>query len=40
MRAHLEFCRMTGHLVRNMRLLPKPIIAAVNGLAAGAEAPE
>jgi enoyl-CoA hydratase/carnithine racemase len=38
MRAHLEFCRMTGHLVRNMRLLPKPIIAAVNGLAAGAGA--
>jgi enoyl-CoA hydratase/carnithine racemase len=38
MRDHLEFCRMTGHLVRNMRLLPKPIIAAVNGLAAGAGA--
>ena len=38
MREHLEFCRMTGHLVRNMRLLPKPIIAAVNGLAAGAGA--
>jgi enoyl-CoA hydratase/carnithine racemase len=38
MRAHLEFCRMTGHLVRNMRLLPKPIVAAVNGLAAGAGA--
>jgi enoyl-CoA hydratase/carnithine racemase len=38
MRAHLEFCRMTGHLVRNMRLLSKPIIAAVNGLAAGAGA--
>jgi len=38
MRGHLEFCRMTGHLVRNMRLLPKPIIAAVNGLAAGAGA--
>lgn len=38
MRGHLDFCRMTGHLVRNMRLLPKPIIAAVNGLAAGAGA--
>jgi len=38
MRGHLEFCRMTGHLVRNMRLLPKPIVAAVNGLAAGAGA--
>ena len=38
MRGHLEFCRMTGHVVRNMRLLPKPIIAAVNGLAAGAGA--
>lgn len=38
MRGHLEFCRMTGHLVRNMRLLPKPIIAAVNGIAAGAGA--
>src|SRR5579859_3023064 len=38
MREHLEFCRMTGHLVRNMRLVPKPIIAAVNGLAAGAGA--
>jgi enoyl-CoA hydratase/carnithine racemase len=38
MRAHLEFCRMTGHLVRNMRLLPKPIVAAVNGMAAGAGA--
>src|SRR5690349_10167610 len=30
MREHLEFCRMTGHLVRNMRLLNKPIIAAIN----------
>ncbi len=38
MRAHLEFTRMTGHLVRNMRLLNKPIIAAINGIAAGAGA--
>lgn len=38
MRGHLEFCRMTGHLVRNMRLLQKPILAAVNGMAAGAGA--
>jgi len=38
MRGHLEFCRLTGHLVRNMRLLAKPIVAAVNGLAAGAGA--
>jgi enoyl-CoA hydratase/carnithine racemase len=38
MRAHLEFTRMTGALVRNMRLLDKPIIAAVNGIAAGAGA--
>jgi enoyl-CoA hydratase/carnithine racemase len=38
MRGHLEFCRMTGHLVRNMRMLPKPILAAINGLAAGAGA--
>lgn len=38
MRGHLEFTRMTGHLVRNMRLLNKPIIAAINGLAAGAGA--
>lgn len=38
MRDHLEFCRMTGHLVRNMRLLARPILAAVNGVAAGAGA--
>ncbi|MCL4488426.1 MAG: enoyl-CoA hydratase family protein [Chloroflexi bacterium] len=38
MREHLEFCRMTGHLVRNMRMLSKPIVAAINGLAAGAGA--
>jgi enoyl-CoA hydratase/carnithine racemase len=38
MRAHLEFTRMTGAVVGNMRLLDKPIIAAVNGTAAGAGA--
>lgn len=35
---HLEFCRMTGDTVRQMCLLDKPIIAAVNGMAAGAGA--
>lgn len=35
---HLEFCRMTGETVRNMRMLETPIIAAVNGIAAGAGA--
>ena len=35
---HLDFTRMTGITVRNMRLLDKPIIAAVNGIAAGAGA--
>jgi enoyl-CoA hydratase/carnithine racemase len=38
MRAHLEFARMTGAVVRNMRELDKPIVAAVNGMAAGAGA--
>ncbi len=38
MRAHLEFTRMTGAVVRNMRMLDKPIIAAINGVAAGAGA--
>ncbi|HZS03871.1 MAG TPA: enoyl-CoA hydratase family protein [Blastocatellia bacterium] len=38
MREHLEFARMTGALIENMRLLDKPIIAAVNGMAAGAGA--
>ena len=38
MRAHLEFTRMTGAVVRNMRMLDKPILAAVNGIAAGAGA--
>src|SRR5205814_3398925 len=35
---HLAFTRMTGAVVRNMRLLDKPIIAAINGIAAGAGA--
>lgn len=37
-REHLEFARLTGALIQNMRLLEKPIIAAVNGIAAGAGA--
>lgn len=37
-KSHLEFTRMTGDLIANMRLLDKPIIAAVNGTAAGAGA--
>jgi len=32
----LEFTRMTGAVVQNMRQCPLPIIAAVNGIAAGA----
>src|SRR5258706_12160033 len=38
MKGHLEFTRMTGAVVQNMRLLDKPIIAALNGVAAGAGA--
>ena len=34
----LEFTRMTGAVVQRMRELPKPIVAAVNGTAAGAGA--
>lgn len=37
-KARLEFTKMTGAFVRNMCLLEKPIIAAVNGIAAGAGA--
>lgn len=33
---HLAFTRMTGAVVHNMRMLDKPIIAAINGMAAGA----
>jgi enoyl-CoA hydratase/carnithine racemase len=36
MREHLEFTRMTGAVVENMRLLDKPIVAALNGMTAGA----
>src|SRR5438067_13565699 len=38
MRGHLEFTRMTGAVVQNMRMLDKPIIAALNGMTAGAGA--
>jgi len=31
-----EFARMTGECVRNLREMPQPVIAAVNGVAAGA----
>jgi enoyl-CoA hydratase/carnithine racemase len=34
----LQFTRMTGAVVRNLRLLEKPVIASVNGIAAGAGA--
>ena len=34
----LEFTKMTCDVVRNIRALPKPVIAAVNGVAAGAGA--
>jgi enoyl-CoA hydratase/carnithine racemase len=34
----LEFTRMTGELIRNIRAVPKPVIAAINGVAAGAGA--
>ncbi len=37
-KGHLEFTRMTGAAVQNMISLDKPIIAAVNGMAAGAGA--
>jgi enoyl-CoA hydratase/carnithine racemase len=36
MKGHLEFTRMTGAVVQNMRLLDKPIIAALHGMVAGA----
>jgi enoyl-CoA hydratase/carnithine racemase len=34
----LSFTRMTGAVVRRMRELPKPVIASINGTAAGAGA--
>jgi enoyl-CoA hydratase/carnithine racemase len=34
----LEFTRMTGELVANIRKLRKPVVAAINGTAAGAGA--
>jgi enoyl-CoA hydratase/carnithine racemase len=37
-KGHLDFTRMTGAVVANMRLLDKPIIAALNGTTAGAGA--
>jgi len=37
-RTLLEFTRMTGAVVRGMRECPRPILAAVNGVAAGAGA--
>ena len=38
MPALLAFTRMTGALIHNIRALPKPVIAAINGVAAGAGA--
>jgi enoyl-CoA hydratase/carnithine racemase len=38
LKGHLEFTRMTGAVVQNMRQLDKPIIAALNGMTAGAGA--
>ena len=37
-RGHIDFTRMTGAVVQHMRLLEKPIIAALNGMTAGAGA--
>ena len=34
----LEFTRMTGAVVQNLRLLEKPVVASINGIAAGAGA--
>ena len=38
MKGILEFTRMTGDLVKAIRLLDKPVIAAINGMTAGAGA--
>lgn len=37
-KAHLDFTRMTGAVIYAMRTCPQPIVAAVNGTAAGAGA--
>src|SRR6185295_6530250 len=34
----LDFTRLTGELIANLRTLPLPVVAAVNGIAAGAGA--
>jgi enoyl-CoA hydratase/carnithine racemase len=34
----LAFCRMTGQLVKEMRACPQPIVAAIDGICAGAGA--
>ena len=34
----LEFTRMTGDLIKQMRLCPQPVIAAIDGICAGAGA--
>lgn len=38
MKGHLDFTRMTGAVIQNMRQLDKPIIAALHGMTAGAGA--
>jgi len=38
MKDHLEFARMTGAVIANLREAPQPVIAAVRGTAAGAGA--
>jgi enoyl-CoA hydratase/carnithine racemase len=38
MQGLLEFTRMTCELVRNIRVLPKPVVASLNGTTAGAGA--
>jgi enoyl-CoA hydratase/carnithine racemase len=38
MQGLLEFTRLTCELVRNIRILPKPVIASLNGTTAGAGA--
>ena len=38
MQGLVEFTRMTGRLIQNLRELPRPVIAAVNGVAVGAGA--